>query len=180
MTKTEDHKIDVSKKLSNNLEIKINKLNAKWNKTKEEYKHDILDIYETAISEGYSQTNAAKLCREKIDIFSDRTIMRTLPESATRSYNKPNLTNVKIKNQTRLVVPEEPSIPPATQQFIEAEIISQREPPKAIDRPIAIPDRRIKLDTAKFRSDLRIALINGDKVWLKYNSQNEVIEITER
>ena len=98
---SKEHKLDVSKKLSDNLEIKINRLNAKWNKTKEEYKHDILDIYKTAISEGYSETNAAKLCREKIDIFSDRTIMRTLPASATRPY-KPNLTNVKINNQRRL------------------------------------------------------------------------------
>ena len=63
---------------------------------------------------------------------------------------------------------------PAHEHIVE--IIPEPEPAKAIPTP----NNRIRLDTAKFRSDLRIALINGDKVWLKYNSQNEVIEITER
>ena len=56
--------------------------------------------------------------------------MRILPETATRSYSyaKPNLTNVKIKNQTRLVVPEEPKIPPPVETVKEAEIISEQQP----------------------------------------------------
>lgn len=131
---TENHELDVTKKLSDNLETKINKLNAKWNKTKEEYKRDILDIYETAISERYTPTDAAKLCREKIEIFSDKTIMRALPDAATRSY-KSNWTNVqsyasdmpKINNQTRLVVPEEPTIPPRPEVVREAEIVKPKK-----------------------------------------------------
>ena len=106
--------------------------------------------------------------------------MRALPENATRSYNKPNLTNVKINNQARLVVPEGPTIPPAPRVVREAEIV--REPPKPINELIAIPtgDRKIMLDTGKFRSELRIALINGAKVWLSHNNAKEVIKIDEK
>lgn len=67
--------------------------------------------------------------------------------------------------------------PPSPEAVREAEII----PIGAPDEPLPIPtgDKKIMLDTGKFRSDLRIALINGAKVWLSYNNAKEVIKIDD-
>jgi hypothetical protein len=66
-----------------------------------------------------------------------------------------------------------------TQRIVEIE--PEAEPIKPISTPTPIPtaDRKVMLDTGKFRSDLRIALINGAKVWLQYNNSNEVISVVE-
>ena len=88
----------------------------------------------------------------------------------------------KLHNQRRLVVPEEPTIPPPPQPILDVEpeqakaLLDEIRPGKSIIAPTG--DRKIKLDTGKFRSDLRIALINGDKVWLEHNTK-EVIKIIE-
>ena len=141
-------------------------------------------------SAGYSQSEAiTKMAddarRLGLKGFSEATIRRGLPDQSKKP-TKPGprksnqmITSAREKNQVRLVVPEEPTIPPRDETVREVEIV--REPPKPVNEPITIltGDRKVKLDTGKFRSDLRIALINGDKVWLKYNQANEVISIIE-
>jgi hypothetical protein len=103
--------------------------------------------------------------REKLrGQLDDSTVRRYLPISM-KHEEKTN------KADARILRASPPYIPAPPQPIVDIE----PEPPKAIPTG----DRKIKLDTAKFRSDLRIALINGDKVWLKYNSDNEVISIIE-
>jgi hypothetical protein len=125
----------------------------------------------------------------------------------TKRVNKTLTQNQTCRdpNQVRLVVPEEPKIPPPREVIQElepqptvlshAEIIEkvrqrqdeidvqrERQPPKPINEPIPIPNKggfTHTLDTGEFRSDLRIALINGAKVYLKFNNLNEVIEMKE-
>ena len=134
-------------------------------------KDQVNQAFEIGRALGLTDMQIGNDVRSKIKgLMSTSTIQRMLPETAKHQERNPTRNKPVVKLTTQ------PTIPSPPQPIIEIE----PEPPKAIDRPIAIPDRRIKLDTAKFRSDLRIALINGDKIWLKYNSQNEVIEITER
>ena len=160
--------------------------------TKEEYQNALNNIagtfgtlrdqvnnaFEIGRSLGLNDMQIGNDVRSKIKgLMSTSTIQRMLPDTA-KHQEKKRAAAVKMNaNQVRLVVPEEPTIPPRPETVVEVE----PEPPKPIDEPIAIPtgDRKIKLDTGKFRSDLRIALINGDKVWLIYDSRNEVIKIVE-
>jgi hypothetical protein len=130
-------------------------------------------------SAGYSQTEAiTKMAddarRLGLKGFSEATIRRGLPDQSKKSTKPgPRKSNQMItySNQARLVVPkEQPTIPPPPQTVTEAEIIPERQPP---------PLPRIKFNTDTFRRELRIALINGDTVWLTYNN-GEVIEMKER
>ena len=95
----------------------------------------------------------------------DVTVRKSLPDS----FKHQEFTN---RPKAIKIIASEPDIPVPAQPIVEIE----PEPPKVIPTP----NNRIKLDTGKYRSNLRIALINGDKVRLTYNSANEVIEITER
>lgn len=111
---------------------------------------------------------ARKTGRTDLEIGDDiRAKLRgELPDDTIRKYLPASLKHQE-KTNTRYAG----LIPHPAPDIIEIE----PEPPKVI----AMPNNRIKLDTAKFRSDLRIALINGDKVWLTYNNANEVISIIE-
>lgn len=136
-------------------------------------------LYNSLEKDGLGNSEIFGIIKEKIDISRAR-LYDLIPPEKKRPYKLAASKNVqKLDNQARLVVPEEPTIPPPPRVVREVEIV--REPPKPVNEPISIPmgDRKVKLDTGKFRSDLRIALINGDKVWLKYNSANEVISIIE-
>ena len=80
--------------------------------------------------------------RESKGKLSDVTVRKYLPETAKHMQMsrppiaKPPFANVqKSPNQNRLVVPEEPTIPPRPETVVEVE----PEPPKPIDEPIAIP-----------------------------------------
>jgi hypothetical protein len=114
-------------------------------------------------------------------LVSTKTIQNILPQTAKHmqhaSKHKSEPVNFTGSYQPRLIVPEEPKIPPRPQVMQELE----PEPPKAINEPIPISfaDTEIMLDTGKFRSDLRIALINGAKVRLRINNRNEVISMKE-
>jgi hypothetical protein len=136
---------------------------------------------------GYSQSEAiTKMSQDarKIGLrgFSETAIRYKLTDESKKQTKpgprKSNRTVTFQQANRRLVVPEDPTIPPELVR--EAEIV--REPPKPIDQAITIPseNKQIMLDTAKFRSDLRIALINGAKVWLSYNNAKEVIKINEQ
>ena len=112
-------------------------------------------------------------------LMSTSTIQRMLPETA-KHQEKKRAAAVKLTAKQRYIPP-----PPKVLSHDEViQIVRERQnvEPKAIDEPITIPtgDKQIMLDTGKFRSDLRIALINGAKVWLSYNNAKEVIKINEK
>jgi hypothetical protein len=118
-----------------------------------------------------------KTLRGELD---DRTIRKYLPASMKhdeRIYDKNHPGSARI-------IPLEQSS--NTEPIIEVETEQdgtkfQEQVNELVPETVSIstPDRKIKLDTGKFRSDLRIALINGDKVWLEYNNAHEVISIKE-
>ena len=119
---------------------------------------------------------ARKTGRTDLEIGDDiRTKLRgELPDDTIRKYLPTSLKHQE-KTNTRYagLIPhtKQPNIPAPPQPIIDIEQSSNTEP--------LIVDRKVRLDTAKFRSDLRIALINGDKIWLTCNSANEVIKISE-
>ena len=120
---------------------------------------------------------ARKTGRTDLEIGDDiRAKLRgELPDDTIRKYLPTSLKHQE-KTNTRYAG----LIPHPPQPVIEIE----PEPTGTYTGPLpSIPkpqeDRKIKLDTGKFRSDLRIALINGAKVWLTYNNNNEVISVVE-
>jgi uncharacterized protein (UPF0335 family) len=174
---TESNNLDVSKKLSQQLETKIEKVNQKYAKTKDEIKAEIIDIYNSAIAEGFTPMQARRICEERIDIFSDRTIRRWLPTEATRSYSPRAIGQMSNSKKPQNPNNEEPELEFVVEKVDEYIANVPREPEP--EPPAPAGDRKVRLDTAKFRSDLRIALINGDKIWLTCNSANEVTKISE-
>lgn len=107
-----------------------------------------------------------------------------LPDVTIRKYLPPSFkhqekSNIRYSDAIRVSHIQPDTFPPPEIPQ-DAEII--REPAKPIDQAITIStdDKQIMLDTGKFRSDLRIALINGAKVWLSYNNAKEVISINEK
>jgi hypothetical protein len=75
----------VGKKLSPELERKIKVANRQWGKAKD----SILDVYRQALEDGWTPVEAAKICREKLVIFSLRTIRGILPdESKSQSMKR--------------------------------------------------------------------------------------------
>ena len=98
-----------------------------------------------------------------------------LPDSTIRKYLPPSFkhqekANLYLKHDAILVSHSQPDTFSPSQPVREAEIIPERQPQ---------PLPRIKFNTDTFRRELRIALINGDTVWLTYNN-GEVIEMKER
>lgn len=73
-----------SKILSRELEQKIDIANKQWGKAKE----SVLEVYSQALKDGWTKVEAAKICREKLTIFSPRTIQRILPEEAKNQTMK--------------------------------------------------------------------------------------------
>jgi hypothetical protein len=74
----------VNNKLSPELEQKIKVANRQWGKAKD----SILDVYRQARKDGWTPVEAAKLCREKLTIFSPRTIRGILPNEAKNQQMK--------------------------------------------------------------------------------------------
>ena len=126
--------------------------------TKEEYRNVLNNIaesfgtlkdqvnhaFEVGRALGLTDIQIGNDVRSKIKgLMSTSTIQRMLPETAkhqerdpTRNKRVVNLTTQPNPNR-RLVVPEEPTIPPPPEVHQEAEIV--REPPKPIAEPITIP-----------------------------------------
>jgi hypothetical protein len=74
----------VNNKLSPELEQKIKVANRQWGKAKD----SILDVYRQARKDGWTPVEAAKICREKLTIFSPRTIRGILPNEAKNQQMK--------------------------------------------------------------------------------------------
>ena len=131
--------------------------------TKEEY-HNVLNniaksfgtlkdqvnqAFELGRTLGLSDAFIGNDVRNRIKgLVSISTIQRMLPNTAKQqqthiaSEKVVKLTAAKQSdpNQVRLVVPEEPKIPPPPQVVREVDILdSEPEPPKPIDEPILIP-----------------------------------------
>lgn len=74
-----------STKLSQELQQKIKIANRQWGKAKE----SVLNVYKQALSDGWTPVEAAKICRDKLVIFSPSTIRGILPdESKTQSMKR--------------------------------------------------------------------------------------------
>lgn len=73
-----------NKGLSRELEQKIRTANHQWGKAKQ----SILDVYHQALTDGWTEVEAAKICKEKLTIFSPRTIQRILPDQAKNQTMK--------------------------------------------------------------------------------------------
>ena len=136
----------------------------------------IPQLYDSLREDGISPLEARTYI-EEIIVISQRQLRRILPDEAKHTE--------KLRTYDRKS--NKPDIPPPPQVLSHDEVIKivrerQNVEPKAIDEPIIIPTdhKQIMLDTGKFRSDLRIALINGAKVWLSYNNAKEVIKIDEK
>lgn len=107
-----------------------------------------------------------------------------LPDVTIRKYLPPSFKHQE-KSNTRYsdaihVSHPKTEIPPPPHVTQDADIDPEGPiGPHRIDEPIQIPkpDREIILDCNKFRSELRIATLNGSKVKLRTNGANEVIEI---
>ena len=103
----------------------------------------LLDLLKSA---GYSQSEAITRMSEDakkmgLRSFSEASIRYKLSdESKKQTKPGPRKSNSSVTFQQvnrRLVVPEEPTIPPPPEVVREAEII--REPPKPVNEPISIP-----------------------------------------
>lgn len=73
-----------SKSLSHELEQKIDIANKQWGKAKE----SVLEVYNQALKDGWTEVQAAKICRERLTIFSPRTIRGILPDEAKNQTMK--------------------------------------------------------------------------------------------
>jgi hypothetical protein len=110
----------------------------------------LLDLLKTA---GYSQSEAiTKMSNDAKGIglkgFSEASIRRGLTDESKKGTKPgPRKTNqmitsaksnssVSFQPNRRLVVPEEPAIPPLPEVHQEAQIVREREPPKPIEEPI--------------------------------------------
>jgi hypothetical protein len=120
--------------------------------------HHIIPRIEGGSSELSNLLTTCKQCHGKIEVHV--TYMERVRMAIARDLD-PHPVEVK---------PEKVILTP-TREEVQAEYDSFEV--------VVPPDKKIMLDTGKFRSDLRIALINGAKVWLKFNSANEVISIIE-
>ena len=90
-------------------------------------------LYESLKQDGLKPSEIREFIESKINI-GERRLRQLLPPEAKRDYTirkkLPNSNVQKAHNQTRLVVPEEPTIPPPVEIHKQAEII--REPAKPI------------------------------------------------
>ena len=76
------------KVISSELNAKIEVANKQWGKAKDA----ILDVYNHALADGWTGVEAAKICREKLTIFSPRTIRGILPdESKNQNMKRPQI-----------------------------------------------------------------------------------------
>ena len=66
------------------LQQKIKRANRQWGKAKE----SVLDVYNQALKDGWTPIEASKICREKLTIFSLRTIRGILPDEAKNKAMK--------------------------------------------------------------------------------------------
>lgn len=132
--------------------------------TKEEY-HNVLNniansfgtlkdqvnqAFEVGRALGFTDSQIGSDVRSKIKgLVSLSTIQRMLPDTAKQQQT--HIASEKVVKLTaanpnrRLVVPEEPTIPPPPEVHREAEIIQEREPPKPIAEPIPIRSQTIEV-----------------------------------
>jgi hypothetical protein len=97
----------IRKKLSPELEQKIKVANRQWGKAKD----SILDVFRQALKDGWTPVEAAKICREKLTIFSPRTIRGILPDEAKNQQMKRGSQLAREKTETHPQIAE--SLPQA-------------------------------------------------------------------
>ena len=146
---TESNNLDVNKKLSKHEALR------EYDELFREQAANIIEAYrnmdrllDLLKSAGYSQSEAITKMSEdakKIGLrgFSEASIRYKLSdESKKQTKPGPRKSNRTVTFQQvnrRLVVPEEPTIPPPPEVVREAEIV--REPPKPIEEPIKIQSK---------------------------------------
>jgi len=154
VTMTESNSIDVSKKLS------VKEALEEYDKLFSQEAANIIKAYKNTDRllfllkvAGYSQTEAITKMAEDakrlgLKGFSEASIRYKLSDESKKNTKpgprKSNRTVTSVRpdpNQVRLVVPEEPKIPPPPQVIQEIEPEPERQPPKPIEEPIAVPQK---------------------------------------
>lgn len=143
---TEPNNLDINKKLSKLKQIAIDIVSGIQSVLKN---RDIINQrLEEGRALGFSDIEIGDaIRRESKGKLSDRTVRYYLPDTAkhTEKINKTRDAATLPHQQVnrRLVVPEEPTIPPLPEVVREAEIV--REPPKPVNEPISIPQKIVKI-----------------------------------
>jgi hypothetical protein len=88
----------ISKKISPELEQKIKVANKQWGKAK----GSVLNVYKQALEDGWTPVEAAKICREKLVIFSLRTIRGILPDESKSQSMKRDTQVMKAQPQPEI------------------------------------------------------------------------------
>ena len=108
-------------------------------------------IYESLKHDGLEPSEIRGFIESKINI-GERRLRQLLPPEAKRDYTiRKKLPNVqKVHNQARLVVDEEPTIPPRPQAVVEIQPEALAEAKRFVDntipeRPIAVPQKIVKI-----------------------------------
>lgn len=150
-------------------------------------RNQIINAFEIGRAAGLDDMQIGNDIRTRIKGLVDAsTIRRMLPDSAKHMKHaseprnlrgsKPDARNLRAyikppnQNQARLVLEEQPKIPPPPQRLEEAHVTLEAEPDND-------DNGEILLDCNKFRSDLRIALLNNAKIKLKIRN-SQVIAIS--
>ena len=163
MTKTNN--LDVNKKLSPQSKQLLDELGTITTKAA-----DLVPrLYKSLENDGLGNSEIFQMIKEKIDISRAR-LYELIPPESKRPYKKvhklDNSNVQQLHNQRRLVVPEEPTIPPPSEVVREAEIV--REPPKPVNESISIPEPqkivKIFFDPAPIDRDrTQVFIIHFDK-----------------
>jgi hypothetical protein len=107
----------ISERLSPELEQKIKVANKQWGKAK----NAVLDVYKQALHDGWTSIEAAKICREKLVIFSPRTIRGILPDEAKNQNMK------RVQEQVSKVQEAQPQIAESLPQNV---VITEEKQPE--------------------------------------------------
>ena len=137
---TEDHNLNVSKKLS----PESLKLLEEFTELSIKGANLVPKLYSSLSKDGLPHQEILNLIEERLDIGRRRLYQLLAPEQK-RSFTKKKVKQIALSKEgnRRLVVPEEPVIPPPPEVVREAEIV--REPPKPVNEPISIPQRIVKI-----------------------------------